>query len=200
MKLSKLQKVLWALAGVAVLVYGVLLLRPDAASDTAQMGSDTPFFAKFELTDHRGMIQTEKDFAGRWMLIFFGFTNCPEVCPTTLSEVAAVMAGLGEAAEQVQPIFITIDRERDNPMVLARYVAQFDAGIIGLTGTAAQMAAISQRFPIFFERNEDATAPGGYGMSHTSNLFLFDPQAGYVTSWPYGTSADDILADLRKRI
>ncbi len=200
MSLSSFQKILWAMVAAAALLYIGLLLRPVAVSENARPANDSPFFAEFELTDHRGMIQTQRDFSGRWMLIFFGFTNCPDICPTTLSEVAAVMEGLGDEAERVQPIFITIDWERDSPKVLSQYVEQFDSGIIGLTGTAKQMAAISDNFPIFFERNEEASAPGGYTMSHTSNLFLFDPQAGYSTSWPYGTSAEEILVDLQERI
>jgi len=199
-KLSGLQKVLWVLAGAAAFVFIWLLMWADYRADLAQAETEPPFFAQFELTDHRGMVQTDEDFAGRWMLVFFGFTNCPDVCPTTLSEVAAVMEGLGDEAAKVQPIFITIDPERDTPTALAGYVPLFDAGIIGLTGTPEQIAATSETFPIFFERIEEATAPGGYTMGHTSHLFLFDPRAGFANSWPYGTPAEEILADLRKRI
>ena len=200
MRLSGLQKVLWVLAGAAAFVFIWLLLWTDYRADLARTESEPPFLADFELTDHRGMVQTDEDFAGRWMLVFFGFTNCPDVCPTTLSEVAAVMEGLGDEAAMVQPIFITIDPERDTPTALAGYVPLFDAGIIGLTGTPEQIAATSETFPIFFERIEEATAPGGYTMGHTSHLFLFDPRAGFANSWPYGTPAEEILADLRKRI
>ena len=188
------------LAGAAAFVFIWLLLWSDYRADLARTESEPPFLADFELTDHRGMVQTDEDFAGRWMLVFFGFTNCPDVCPTTLSEVAAVMEGLGDEAAKVQPIFITIDPERDTPTALAGYVPLFDAGIIGLTGTPEQIAATSETFPIFFERIEEATAPGGYTMGHTSHLFLFDPRAGFANSWPYGTPAEEILADLRKRI
>lgn len=200
MRLSGLQKVLWVLAGAAAFVFIWLLMWADYRADLAQAETEPPFFAQFELTDHRGMVQTDEDFAGRWMLVFFGFTNCPDVCPTTLSEVAAVMEGLGDEAAKVQPIFITIDPERDTPTALAGYVPLFDAGIIGLTGTPEQIAATSETFPIFFERIEEATAPGGYTMGHTSHLFLFDPRAGFANSWPYGTPAEEILADLRQRI
>ena len=200
MRLSGLQKVLWVLAGAAAFVFIWLLLWSDYRADLARTESEPPFLADFELTDHRGMVQTDEDFAGRWMLVFFGFTNCPDVCPTTLSEVAAVMEGLGDEAEMVQPIFITIDPERDTPTALAEYVPLFDAGIIGLTGTPEQIAATSETFPIFFERIEQATAPGRYTMGHTSHLFLFDTQAGFADSWPYGTPAEEILADLRQRI
>ena len=200
MRLSGLQNVLWMFAGLAAFVFIWLLLWSDYRADLARAENEPPFLADFELTDHRGMVQTDEDFAGRWMLVFFGFTNCPDVCPTTLSEVAAVMEGLGDEAAMVQPIFITIDPERDTPMALADFVPRFDAGIIGLTGTSDQIAATSETFPIYFERIEEDSAPDGYTMGHTSHLFLFDTQAGFADSWPYGTPAEEILADLRERI
>ena len=200
MRLSGLQNVLWMFAGLAAFVFIWLLLWSDYRADLARAENEPPFIADFELTDHRGMVQTDEDFAGRWMLVFFGFTNCPDVCPTTLSEVAAVMEGLGDEAAMVQPIFITIDPERDTPMALADFVPRFDAGIIGLTGTSDQIAATSETFPIYFERIEEDSAPDGYTMGHTSHLFLFDTQAGFADSWPYGTPAEEILADLRERI
>ena len=200
MKLSGLRRVLWVLAGAAVFAFIWLLLWWDYRADRAQNTDDPAFVAEFELTDHQGMIRTEEDFAGRWMLVFFGFANCPDVCPTTLAEVAAVVDGLGEDAEKVQPIFISIDPERDTPMALPDFVPRFDSGIIGLTGTSKQIAETAETFPIYFERIEEASAPDGYTMGHTSHLFLFDPQAGFVDSWSYGTPAEEILADLRKRI
>ena len=199
MRLSGIQKVLWGLAGTALLAFVVFQFagnRVDTDADT----SDPAFRAAFELTDHQGMIQTERDFAGRWMLVFFGFANFPDVCPTTLAEVAAVMEDLGTDAEKIQPIFISIDPERDTPDALAEFVPLFDAGIIGLTGTPDQIAETSETFPIFFERIEEASAPDGYTMGHTSHLFLFDPQAGFADSWAYGTPAEEILADLRERL
>jgi len=188
------------LAGAAALAFVWLLLWSDYRADRARTDTDPAFLAAFELTDHQGMVRTEEDFSGRWMVVFFGFSNCPDVCPSTLSEVAAVMDGLGDNAVRVQPIFITIDPERDTSMALAEFVPLFDANIIGLTGTPEQIAATSETFPIFFERIEEATAPDGYTMGHTSHLFLFDPEAGFADSWPHGTSAEEILADLEERI
>lgn len=188
------------MAGVAALGFIWLLLWSDYRADRARLTGDTAFAAEFELTDLQGMIRTEADFAGRWMLVFFGFANCPDVCPTTLAEVAVVMDGLGEDAEQVQPIFISIDPERDTPMALADFVPRFDARIIGLTGTPEQIAKTAETFPIYYERIEEGSAPDGYTMGHTSHLFLFDPQSGFAASWPYGTTAEEILADLRERI
>ncbi len=146
------------------------------------------------------MLRTQEDFAGRWMLVFFGFANCPDVCPTTLAEIAAVMNGLGEDAAQVQPLFVSIDPARDTPSALAAFVPRFDAGIIGLTGTPDQIVKTSETFKIFYEKVEEASASDSYTMSHSSQLFLFDPEADYVASWAYGTPAEEILADLRERI
>ncbi len=199
MKLTKFQKFLWAVAGVATAAFVYLMLWSDYSASQNQTYA-AAFSARFELTDHSGVTRSEKDYAGRWMLVFFGFTNCPDVCPTTLSEVAAVMDGLGNKAEEVQPIFISIDPERDTPSDLAEYVPLFDAGIVGLTGTPEQIARTSESFPIFYERVEEASAPDGYTMGHTSHLFLFDTQADFAESWPYGTPAEEILADLKQRI
>ncbi len=199
MRLSVIQRVLWGLAGIALLAFAAFQYF-EASTDTDAKASNPAFYADFELTDHRGLVQTDEYFAGRWMLVFFGFANCPDICPTTLAEVAAVMKDLGTDAEKVQPIFISIDPERDTPAALAEYVPLFNAGIIGLTGTPEQIAETSETFPIFFERIEEAAAPDGYTMGHTSHLFLFDPEAGFAASWAYGTPAEEILADLKERL
>lgn len=200
MRLSGFRKLLWVLAGVGTIAFAGLLLFTNRDLGRAPDAQEPSFRAAFELTDHRGMVRTEKDFTGRWMLIFFGFTNCPDICPTTLSEVAAIMENLGDEAAKVQPIFITIDPKRDTPAALAEYVPLFDAGIIGLTGSPEQIAETSENFPIFYEQVLDASAQNGYTMGHTSHLFLFDPEAGFAEAWSYGTPAEEILADLKERI
>ncbi len=199
MRFSFIQKVLWGLVGIALLAFAVLKFDENLNDTYAEM-PDPAFRAAFELTNHHGMTQTERDFAGQWMLVFFGFANCPDVCPTTLAEVAAVIEDLGTDAKKVQPIFISVDPERDTPAALAEYVPLFDAGIIGLTGTPEQIAETSETFPIFYERIEEASAPDGYTMGHTSHLFLFDPKAGFAESWAYGTPAEEILTDLKARL
>ena len=199
MRLTLIQKLLWALASVAGLALVWLLLWVDYRAD--QAANPAPAFqAEFELTDHRGMVRTQKDFAGQWMLVFFGFANCPDVCPTTLAEVAAVMEGLGEDAGQVQPLFISIDPARDTPQALAEFVPRFDAGIIGLTGTPDQIERTADNFNIFYEKVEEAASQGDYAVGHSSQLFLFDPSGGYVKAWQYGTPAEEVLTDLRERI
>jgi protein SCO1/2 len=197
--MTSFQKVLWGLAGTGVLAFAGLWLWADNRRDYAAEGGPA-FRATFELTDHTGMVRTQEDYAGRWMLVFFGFVSCPDVCPTTLAEVAAVMDGLDEDAAQVQPLFITIDPERDTPMILADFVPGFEAGIVGLTGTPDQIDRTANSFHIFYEKIEEAAAPGGYTMGHSSQLFLFDPEGSYLQAWSYGTPAEEILADLRRRV
>jgi len=184
---------------LAVLVSVWLLLWVDYRADQAANPAPA-FYAEFELTDHRGMLRTQEDFTGRWMLVFFGFTNCPDICPTTLAEVAAVMDGLGEDANRVQPLFISVDPERDTPAALADFVPRFDAGIIGLAGTPEQIERTADNFHIFYEKPEEAASQGSYAVGHSSQLFLFDPSGGYVKAWQYGTPAEEILADLQERV
>ena len=110
------------------------------------------------------------------------------------------MDKLGSDAPKVQPLFISIDPERDTPLEMAKFVPHFNAGIIGLTGTADQIKRTSETFRVYYEKIEEAAAPGGYTMGHSSQLFLFDPQGGYVGAWTYGTSAEEILSDLKARM
>lgn len=199
MRLTYLQKILWVLVAVAGAAFAMQVLWTDYQADLADE-SEPAFRAAFELTDHTGIVRTEEDFSGRWMLVFFGFANCPDVCPTTLSEVAVVMKGLGKDAARVQPLFISVDPERDTPSALADFVPQFNAGIIGLTGTPEQIDRTADSFRIFYERIEEAQAPDGYTLGHSSQLFLFDPAAGYVKAWAYGTPAEEILVDLKELV
>ena len=141
MRLTSFQKTLWSLAGIGGTAFVLGLFWMDYRDDQGRTSEAHAFEAAFELTDHQGIVRNEEDFIGRWMLIFFGFANCPDICPTTLAEVAAVMEGLGEEAQKLQPIFISIDPERDTPKALADFVPRFDAGILGLTGTPEQIDA-----------------------------------------------------------
>ncbi len=196
MRLSTIRWALWSLVAIAAAGFAWLQYSNGSYGDQ----NSPAFQAKFELTDHNGEIRTEDDFAGRWLLVFFGFANCPDICPTTLAEVAVIMDELGSASEQVQPLFITIDPERDTPARLAEFVPQFHSDIIGLSGTPNQIEQTSKAFRIFYEKIEEAQAPDGYTMGHSSQLFLFDPAGGYVGAWLYGTSAEEILTDLKAKI
>lgn len=199
MTLRTVRTILWGLTGVALVALVAIMLLPRG-SGSGGTADDAPFYAKFQLTDHTGTPRSQEDFAGQWLLVFFGFANCPDICPTTLAEVAGVMEGLGDIADSVQPLFFTIDPERDTPAELNDFVPRFHPRLIGLTGTPEQVAQTADSFHIYYDKIEEAAAPGGYTMGHSSQLFLFGPDGGYVTSWQYGTPAEDIVADLAARI
>lgn len=199
MKLKTLNRILWAAValsglGLFYLTIGKPYLFPNGALPIAAISAD------FELTDQNGQELRDEDFAGQWMLIFFGYTNCPDVCPTTIAEMSMVMEGLGDKQNMVQPIMITIDPERDTPEVLAEYLGFFSPGLVGLTGTPEQIAATSKTFQIFYAKETDPDAPDGYGMAHTSHVYLFGPEGEYVRFYRYGTTAEAILEDLSSRI
>ena len=194
MRLTGLQKILWVAAGIATLAYGALLLRPAPAPV-----AEAPFRPTFALADDAGTLRTSAEFAGKYLLVFFGFTNCPDICPTTLSEVAQVMDDLGADAAKVQPIFISIDPERDRRLGLKEFTDAFHPAILGLAGTEAETRSAAESFKIFFEREADGSAPDGYSMSHSPGLFLVGPDGAWIRQFTYGTAAADILSDLRSR-
>lgn len=197
MQLTRLQKILWAAAGLALLCYGALLLfeKPVPAPQV-----EAPFRPTFTLPDADGRQRSTADFAGKHMLVFFGFTNCPDVCPTTLAEVAQVMDDLGDQAGQVQPLFISVDPERDRRLGLSEFTTAFHPSILGLAGDAAQTRAAADSFRIHFAREDDAAAPDGYSMSHSPALYLIGPEGDWLRQFTYGTPAAEILADLQSRL
>lgn len=197
--MTGLQKGLWAAVAVAALGAGALAVTGSRAPEVGTSAASS-VVAEFELTGHDGVVRTADDFRGKWTLVFFGFTNCPDICPTTLAEIAQVMDDLGPRAEAVQPLFISVDSDRDRPETLAEYVPQFHPSILGLAGTPEQIEAAAASFKIFYERVLEDAAPDGYTMGHTSQVFLFDPDAGFVRLYGYGTPASEITADLRARI
>ena len=200
-----LQKILWAAVGVAALTCGALMVFSERAPVAMAEGSFRPTFA---LPDADGRLRTPAEFAGKHLLVFFGFTNCPDICPTTLSEVAQVMDDLGDDAGRVQPLFISIDPERDRRLGLATFTRAFHPSILGIAGDATQTRAAADSFKIFFEREDDiffereddAAAPDGYMMAHSPALYLIGPDGDWLRQFPYGTPAAEILADLQSRL
>jgi len=153
----------------------------------------------FELIDHRGQPVTEHSFDGKLRLVFFGYTRCPDVCPTTLFEVARVLRSLGDEALQVQPIFISVDRENDTPEHLAKYVAAFHPSLVGLTGSEKQLDAVAESFKVTYgvERAGDGNSGPGT-VFHSAYLFLMDRQGAFLDVFGYGVKADVIEARLRE--
>lgn len=188
---------LWAVAIVAVLVFaagkfmGVTSIGAESANN---------FQPSFNLIDHRGETVSEKTYRGKWLLTFLGFTNCPDVCPTTLSDIAIVMDQLGADALDVAPLFITIDPERDRVEDVAEYVSAFHPSITGLTGSETQIEAAAKSFKAFFEKVPEETMRDGYTMAHTSSLYLISPGGDFVRTYSFGSSPDDIARDLEARL
>lgn len=196
MRLNRLQIALWIAAIAATVVFAATRWTTQDAR-----GAETgpAFMPVFSLADDTGRIRTDAEFRGKFLLVFFGFTNCPDVCPTTLSEVAQVMDDLKADAGNVQPLFISVDPERDRRLGLAAYTAAFHPAILGLAGTEAETQAAADSFRVFYEREADSAAPDGYAMAHTPGLFLIGPDGEWLRQFAYGTPAADILSDLQNR-
>ncbi len=152
----------------------------------------------FRLTDTAGQSVTDASFRGRWMLIYFGYTSCPDICPTELTMIAAVLRDLGPNAARVAPLFITVDPARDTGKVLAAYVRLFDPRLIGLTGTPAEISRAARAYRVFYRkvalRDENA-----YLMDHSSFVYLMGPDGRFVDLFGPGARAADIAASLRSR-
>jgi protein SCO1/2 len=195
MRIRNLQIILWTAAILATVAF--LALRWSSVG--LQDDPEAAFTPSFSLVDSEGAQRTSEEFRGKFLLVFFGFTSCPDVCPTTLSEVAQVMDDLGPDAAQVQPIFISIDPERDRRLGLREYTEAFHPSILGLAGTDTQTQAAADSFKIYFSREADAAVADGYTMSHSPGLFLIGPDGVWLRQFAYGTPAAEILSDLRSR-
>lgn len=148
------------------------------------------------LTDHHGTPRTLADFRGKVVTLFFGYTQCPDVCPSNLATMADVLRQLGPDAERVQVLFVTVDPERDTQPLLAQYVPAFDARFLGLHGDAAQTAAVAKDFRVFFQKSGDTSGPN-YTVDHSTGTYVFDP-AGRVRLYvKHAESVENIVADIR---
>jgi protein SCO1/2 len=149
----------------------------------------------FSLSDHNGVQRSLQDFKGKVVVVFFGFTQCPDVCPTALTELAEVKRKLGSQGDRLQGIFITVDPERDTEDVLKAYMANFDPSFIALRPTMAQLPEVAKAFKIYYKKSEGKTA-GSYTMDHSAGSYVFDP-AGRVRLYTrYGSGAEALASDV----
>jgi protein SCO1 len=151
---------------------------------------------ELSLTDHNGKPRTLADFRGKVVVLFFGYTHCPDVCPTTLSELSQVMELLGPDADRVQVLFVTVDPERDTPAVLAKYVTAFDPRFLGLYGDAAATRRTAREFKVFYEKRE-GSAPGQYTMDHSAGTYVIDTKGRLRLFVGYGKAGADLAQDIR---
>src|SRR5215469_759924 len=154
---------------------------------------------EFDLRDMGGKRVRAADLRGRWLLVFFGYTSCPDLCPTTLAEIAGALARLGALAARVQPLFVSIDPERDTPKALRDYVQNFDSRVLPLTGSAAQLRRAANAFGVVFYKVPGA-APDDYTFAHNAILTVVGPEGGIVTRFSSETAADDLARSLRRVI
>jgi len=145
----------------------------------------------FQLTDQTGKPFGLEQLRGKLVLLFFGYTYCPDICPTELSSVVAVLDALGDEADEVQGLFISLDPARDSPKVLRNYTHYFSQGLIGLTGSQAQIDRVAQQYQVRYRRHE--LANGGYSLDHSANLYLIDRQGALVAVVPYGLPPEHLL-------
>jgi len=150
----------------------------------------------FALTDHNGKPRTLADFKGKVVVMFFGYTQCPDVCPTTMAEMANVMHTLGAQAERVQVLFVTIDPARDTPTILAQYVPAFDKSFLGLYGDDAATAKVAKEFKVFYQKVPGKTV-GSYTMDHTAGSYVFDPQGHIRLFVKHGQGPEPLAHDLK---
>jgi len=154
------------------------------------------FGGELALTGHDGKPRTLADFRGKAVVLFFGYTHCPDICPTTLVDMAEVMKKLGSDAARVQVLFVTLDPERDTPGVLAQYVPAFDPGFLGLSGDAAATQRVAQEFKIFYEKRA-GSAPSSYTVDHSAQSYVIDPQGRLRLFVRQERIAQDLAEDLR---
>ncbi len=185
-----------------------LLAAAPLASVLAACGERKPQFSgidltgadyakDFQLPDTEGRMRSLQDFRGKAVVVFFGYTQCPDVCPTTMAEIAQAKQILGADGAKVQGIFITVDPERDTPQVLKAYMANFGPDFVALRGTPEQTAAVARDFKVYYKKVE-GKAPGTYTMDHTAASYVYDPQGRLRLYTRYGTGPQALAGDLRQ--
>lgn len=185
------------LLAVAALALSLLACTPaDTLSFKGTDISTADFGQPFTLTGQDGKPHALGDYQGKAVALFFGYTHCPDICPTTMLEYQQVMKLLGKDADRVQVLFVSIDPQRDTPPVLAGYVPFFDKRFMGLTGSPAQVQAVASQYKIVAQRQ--ARKDGGYTMDHSAGSYLFDTRGQLRVYVPYGTPSADIAHDLQQ--
>ena len=181
------------LAGLALCFGVVLIVAGRLSSPVAQIAA---IGGAFKLTDQNGKVVTDQDLKGHPFLVFFGFTHCPDVCPTTLFEVSEILRALGPDADRTRALFITVDPERDTPAAMKDYLSSFDPHMSGLTGDPAQIAAVAKAYRVYFKKVP--LDDGSYTMDHTAIVYLMDKTGRFVAPLNLKRPTDAAAADLRR--
>jgi len=182
---------------VLLAAFGAVACAPDGPKFMASDVTGTTFGRDFQLVDHNGKPRTLADYRGKAVVIFFGYTQCPDVCPTTLSELAEAMKRLGADSDRVQVLFVTVDPERDTQDLLSKYVPAFDPRFVGLYGDADATARTAKEFKIIYQKQPGQT-PGTYTVDHSAGTFIFDPAGKLRVYVGYGQGPDVFAHDIRE--
>lgn len=204
-----LRLVRWTALGlIVVLALGIAVLefRPggapiaeNASAGTASVPAGVSIGGPFDLIDDKGHTVTDADYRGRWMLVFFGYTNCPDECPLTLQKMAAALKNLGPLADKVAPLFITVDPARDTPARLTSYLENFDPRIVGLTGSDEQIAAAAKAYRVYYSPAEHEKS-GADIVGHSTFLYLMNPTGKFDALLPSDVDAEKLSAILRAKL
>jgi protein SCO1/2 len=181
--------------GVVILIHSLTNVQPGyrgVSIDPPQPASD------FTLQSDQGEIRLS-DFRGKVVLLYFGYTYCPDVCPTTLAKISQALNNLGKDASKVQTVFISVDPERDTPQILGKYSRAFYPDFIGATSTPEDIAAIAKQYGIYYEKKPLASG-AGYSVDHTAIVWVIDPLGNLRLEWPYGFDTSDMVSDLKALI
>jgi cytochrome oxidase Cu insertion factor (SCO1/SenC/PrrC family) len=197
---SRLQFIFAAFALLAALVIAGTAYYFSGQVQTATGSGTALVGGPFTLTDQDGRKVTDKDFRGRYMLVFFGYTYCPDFCPTELQVMSVALENLGAKADAIQPIFISFDPERDTPEVLKQYVSNFHPRLVGLTGTQEEIAAAAKAYRVYYSKAPNSSAPDTYLMDHSTITYLMDPQGKFLKHFSYSTDASVLAKALEAAI
>mgnify|MGYP006190144663 FL=1 len=168
-----------------------------AASFTGIDITGADYATGFSLTDHNGQPRTLADFKGKAVVLFFGFTQCPDVCPTTMTEVAEAKRLLGADGERLQGLFVSIDPERDTPEIMKQYMASFDPSFLALYAAPDKLPELAKSYKIYYKK-VDGPTPTSYTMDHSAGSYVYDPQGRIRLYHRYGTGSAALAADLKK--
>jgi cytochrome oxidase Cu insertion factor (SCO1/SenC/PrrC family) len=197
------RSIIIGIAGAALGLAAAVTLLPDVRerllpSVGQQVSGKALVGGAFTLTDITGKRVTDQDFRGKYMLVFFGYTSCPDICPAGLQLMAGALEKLGAKAQSITPVFISVDPQRDTPEKLAAYVKNFDPRLVGLTGTPEEIAAVAKAYKVYYAKVPSKERPDDYTMDHTSIIYVMDPKGEFVTHFTPSTSVDELAAKLDK--
>jgi protein SCO1/2 len=174
-------------------------VRSHGTVESIPTGETVDLGGPFSLTDQNGATRSDQDFHGKFMLVFFGYTYCPDVCPTTLAVMSEALKMMGQRADKIAPVFITVDPKRDTPEKLKSYLDSFGPQFVGLTGSSADIANVAKEYRVYY-REQSPDQKGDYAVDHSGVVYLMDPNGKFVANYSLETSPETLAADLMKRL